>query len=82
MLSNALLTFTRSSLPVVDDFTDQDKENIECIYNNVLMTAKSREEQKALVKKYLRWVSRQPKRRLVVVYFDVVSGNLTSEKNS
>ena len=80
MLSNALLTFTGPSLPVLDDFTDQDKKNIERIYINVLIPAKSREQQKALVKKYLRWVSRQPKRRLVVVYFDVVSGNLTSEK--
>jgi len=43
------------SLPVLDDFTDQDKKNIERIYINVLMPAKSREQQKALVKKYLRW---------------------------
>ena len=35
--------------------------NIERIYKNVLMTTKSRDQQKALVKKYLGWVSRQPK---------------------
>lgn len=39
------------------DFTDQDKKNIERIYNNVLMTTSSREEQKALVKKYLGWLT-------------------------
>jgi len=38
-----------------DDFTDQDMKNIERIFKNVLMTTKSREQQKALVKKYLRW---------------------------
>ncbi|XP_067035750.1 uncharacterized protein [Acropora muricata] len=47
-------------IPVVGDFTDQDKKNIKCIYNkvnNVLMTASSREEQKAMVKKYLGWLT-------------------------
>ncbi|XP_029199599.2 uncharacterized protein LOC114964436 isoform X3 [Acropora millepora] len=55
MLSNASLMFTRFSLPVLDDFTDQDMRNIERIYKNVLMTTNSREQQKALVKKYLGW---------------------------
>ncbi|XP_074614609.1 uncharacterized protein LOC141874299 isoform X3 [Acropora palmata] len=40
----------------LDDFTDQDMRNIERIYKNVLMKTKSREKQKALVKKYLGWV--------------------------
>jgi len=39
----------------LDDFTDQDMRNIERIYKNVLMTTNSREQQKALVKKYLGW---------------------------
>ncbi|XP_067035701.1 uncharacterized protein [Acropora muricata] len=39
----------------LDDFTDKDNENIERIYKNVLMTTKSRAQQKALVKKYLGW---------------------------
>ncbi|XP_074614949.1 uncharacterized protein LOC141874557 [Acropora palmata] len=39
----------------LDDFTDQDMRNIEGIYKNVLMKTKSREKQKALVKKYLGW---------------------------
>ncbi|XP_067035698.1 uncharacterized protein [Acropora muricata] len=38
-----------------DDFSHQDMKNIERIYRNVLMTTKSREQQKALVKKYLGW---------------------------
>jgi len=46
---------------VLDDFTDQDMKNIERI-ENVLKTTKSRDKQKALVKKYLGWVSRQRKR--------------------
>ena len=54
--------FIRFSLPALDDFTDKDNKNIEIIYKNVLMTTKSR-EQKALVKKYLEWVSRQPKKK-------------------
>ncbi|XP_074613756.1 uncharacterized protein LOC141873610 [Acropora palmata] len=37
-----------------DDFTDQDMKNIERI-ENVLKTTKSRDKQKALVKKYLGW---------------------------
>ncbi|XP_015777273.1 PREDICTED: uncharacterized protein LOC107355245 isoform X2 [Acropora digitifera] len=37
-----------------DDFADQDMNNIERI-ENVLKTTKSREQQKALVKKYLGW---------------------------
>ncbi|XP_015780315.1 PREDICTED: uncharacterized protein LOC107358209 isoform X1 [Acropora digitifera] len=40
---------------LLDDFTDKDNENIERIYKNVLMTTKSRAQQKALVKKYLGW---------------------------
>ena len=36
-------------------------KNIEHIYKNVLLSTKSREQQKALVKKYLGWVSRQLK---------------------
>ncbi|XP_067035744.1 uncharacterized protein [Acropora muricata] len=44
-------------IPVLDDFTDQDKKNIERIYNNVLMTTSSREEQKTMVKKYLGWLT-------------------------
>ena len=82
MLSNASLIFTRFSLSVLDhDFTDQDIKNIERIYTNMLMTTKSQEQQKALVKKYLGWVSRQPKeRRAVVFFFIVVSGNFTSEE--
>ena len=64
MLSNASLIFTRFSLSVLDhDFTDQDIKNIERIYTNMLMTTKSQEQQKALLKKYLGWVSRQPKRK-------------------
>ncbi|XP_044172140.1 uncharacterized protein LOC114964437 isoform X2 [Acropora millepora] len=39
----------------LDDFTDQDTRNIERIYKDVLMKTKSREQQKALVKKYLGW---------------------------
>ena len=69
MLSNASLIFTRFSLPVLDDFTDKDNENIERIYKNVLMTTKSRAQQKALVKKYLGWVSRQPKRKVELFFF-------------
>ena len=64
MLSNASLIFIRFSLPDLDDdFTAQDMRNIQRIYKNVLMTTKSREQQKALVKKYLGWVSRQQKRK-------------------
>ena len=69
MLSNASLIFTRFSLPVLDDFTDKDNENIERIYKNVLMTTKSRAQQKALVKKYLGWVSRQPKKKVELFIF-------------
>ena len=84
MLSNASLIFTRFSLPVLDDFTDKDNENIERIYKNVLMTTKGRAQQKALVKKYLGWVSRQPKKKVFLqfsfLFFfffgsNVVSGN-------
>ncbi|XP_067035741.1 uncharacterized protein [Acropora muricata] len=42
---------------IAGDFTDQDKKNIKRIYNKVLMTTSSREEQKALVKKYLGWLT-------------------------
>ena len=35
--------------------------NIEHVYANVLLSTKNREQQKALVKKYLGWVSRQTK---------------------
>ena len=52
---------------VLDDFTDHYMKNIERIYKNVLMTTKSREQRKALVKKYLGWVSRQPKMLLLFV---------------
>ena len=69
MLSNASLIFTRFSLPVLDDFTDKDNENIERIYKNVLMTTKSRAQQKALVKKFLGWVSRQPKKKVELFFF-------------
>ena len=69
MFSNASLIFTRFSLPVLDDFTDKDNENIERIYKNVLMTTKSRAQQKALVKKYLGWVSRQPKKKVELFFF-------------
>ena len=86
MLSNASLMFTRFSLPVLDDFTDQDMRNIERIYKNVLMTTNSREQQKALVKKYLGWVSGQLKkeRRAVlfvfVLFFLCISkSNLTAD---
>ena len=68
MLSNASLIFTRFSLPVLDDFTDKDNENIERIYKNVLMTTKGRAQQKALVKKYLGWVSRQPKKKVFLQF--------------
>ena len=74
MLSNASLIITRFSFPVLDDFTDQDMKNIERIFKNVLMTTKSREQQKALVKKYLRWVSRQVKRK-TSCFFQVVTDN-------
>ena len=87
MLSNASLMFTRFSLPVLDDFTDQDMRNIERIYKNVLMTTNSREQQKALVKKYLGWVSGQLKkeRRAVlfvfVLFFLCISkSNLTADR--
>ena len=69
MLSNASLIFTRFSLPVLDDFTDKDMRNIERIYKNVLVTTKSREQQKALVKKYLGWVSRLPKKKGELFFF-------------
>ena len=69
MLSNDSLIFTRFFLPVLDDFTDKDNENIERIYKNVLMTTKSRAQQKALVKKYLGWVSRQPKKKVELFFF-------------
>ena len=61
--------FTRFSLPVLDDFTDQDMRNIERIYKNVLMTTNSREQQKALVKKYLGWVSGQLKKKGELFFF-------------
>ncbi|XP_015770417.1 PREDICTED: uncharacterized protein LOC107348871 isoform X3 [Acropora digitifera] len=38
-----------------DDFTAQEMKNIQRIHKNVLMTTNSREQQKALVKKYLKW---------------------------
>ena len=75
-----LIIFSRFSLTVLDDFTDQDMKNIERIYKNVLMTTKSREQRKARVKKYLGWVSQQPKRKTSccccsLLFFNVVSGN-------
>ena len=83
MLSNASLIFTRFSLPVLDDFTDKDMRNIERIYKNVLVTTKSREQQKALVKKYLEWVSRLPKKKGELSFFCLfvsMSFQATSEK--
>ncbi|XP_067036877.1 uncharacterized protein [Acropora muricata] len=38
-----------------EDFNYRDMKNIEHIYKNVLLSTKSREQQKALVKKYLGW---------------------------
>ena len=81
MLSNASSMFTRFSFPVLDDFTDQDMKNIERIFKNVLMTAKSREQQKALVKKYLRWVSRQLKRK-TSCFFQVISDKIRKSLNT
>ena len=55
--------------------------NIERIYKNVLLTTKSREQQKALVKKYLGWVSRLPKKKSELFFFFVsMSFRATSEK--
>ena len=86
MLSNASLMFTRFSLPVLDDFTDQDMRNIERIYKNVLMTTNSREQQKALVKKYLGWVSGQLKKErravlfvFVLFFLSISKSNLTAD---
>ncbi|XP_067035689.1 uncharacterized protein [Acropora muricata] len=42
-------------LPVLDDFNYRDMRNIEHVYANVLLSTKSRIQQKALVKKYLGW---------------------------
>ena len=64
--------FTRFSLPVLDDFTDQDMRNIERIYKDVLMKTKNREQQKALVKKYLGWVSGQLKKKGELFFFFLV----------
>ena len=83
MLSNASIIFTRFSLPDLDDdFTAQDMKNIQRIYKNVLMTTNSREQQKALVKKYLKWVSRQQKRKTncCVLFLFSTTFQTTSEK--
>ena len=83
MLSNASIIFTRFSLPDLDDdFTAQDMKNIQRIYKNVLMKTNSREQQKALVKKYLKWVSRQQKRKTncCVLFLFSTTFQTTSEK--
>ena len=65
---------------VLDDFADQDMKNIERI-EKVLKTTKSREQQKALVKKYLGWVSRQRKRNTNCYFLFSMLFLSTSEKS-
>ena len=77
---SVLLIFTRFSLPVLDDFTDKDMKSIERIYKNVLMTTKSREQQKALVKKYVGWVIQQSKIKTENGYIRAVDRMRTSFK--
>jgi len=64
----------------LDDFTNQDMKNSERIYKNVLKTAKSREQQKPLVKKYPGKSRTKKKDELLFSFFSVLF-LATSEKS-